>query len=155
MPAPTPGYVKNMIRRSFSEVLDPSPTKKDERRIWEFFNHECAYCGKKLDKNKKEGHIDHLVSSSCGGRNNISNRVLSCATCNEKEKLDMDWHVFLKTKNPDRRLAEVRKLKIVEWQKQNKLQPIDKKNIKELEIASNAVIAVYDEKIEKIRNLKK
>ncbi len=87
MPAPTPGYVKNMIRRSLRETIDPSPTKKEETRIWDFFNSECAYCGKKLRKINKEGHIDHLVPSALGGANHISNRVLSCADCNEKEKL--------------------------------------------------------------------
>jgi len=29
MPAPTPGYVKNMICRSLREIVDPSPTKKN------------------------------------------------------------------------------------------------------------------------------
>jgi len=73
MPAPTPGYVKNIVRRSLREIVDPSPSKKDEY---------------------KEGHMDHLVSSSVGGSNQISNRVLSCASCNEKEKLDMPWEQF-------------------------------------------------------------
>ena len=88
MPAITPGYVKNVIRRSLREIVDPSPTKEDEERIWKFFNSECAYCGKPLSKLQKQGHIDHLVPSSLGGPNHISNRVLSCATCNDAEKLD-------------------------------------------------------------------
>ena len=41
MPAIKPGYVRNMIRRSLREIVDPSPTKQDEERIWEFFNSEC------------------------------------------------------------------------------------------------------------------
>ena len=154
MPAPTPGYIKNMIRRSFRELVDPSPSKKDEKRIWEFFNYECAYCGKKLDKNKKEGHIDHLISSSIGGINHISNRVLSCAACNEKEKLDMDWQKFLKSKIPDKDLAEKRKLKIIEWQKQNKFYPANESLMKAIESASDSVVTCYEKKIKYVRDLK-
>lgn len=64
MPAPTPAYVKNIIRRSLREVVDPSPSKAEVKQIWEFFDSKCVYCGKELHKEKKEGHIDHLVSSS-------------------------------------------------------------------------------------------
>ena len=113
MPAPTPSYVKNIIRRSLREVVDPSPSKKDERKIWEFSNFECAYCGKKLRKEHKEGHIDHLVTSSLGGSNYISNRVLSCASCDEKEKLDMSGEKFLIQKNPNQNLLTKRKEKIL------------------------------------------
>jgi len=154
MPTPTPGYIKNMIRRSFREIIDPSPSKKDEKRIWKFFNYECAYCGKKLDKSKKEGHIDHLVSSSCGGKNHISNRVLSCASCNEKDKLDMDWQEFLKSKISDKNLTETRKSKIIKWQKQNKFQPLNQRLLKEIELVSNSVVAFYDKKTKYIRDLK-
>ena len=95
MPAITPGYVKNVIRRSLREIVDPSPTKEEEVRIWKFFNSECAYCGKPLSKPQKQGHIDHLFPSSLDGPNHISNRVLSCATCNEAEKLDGAWQEFM------------------------------------------------------------
>ncbi len=43
MPAPTPGYVKNMIRRSLREIVDPSPTKKDEEGIWKYFDFRPDY----------------------------------------------------------------------------------------------------------------
>jgi CRISPR/Cas system Type II protein with McrA/HNH and RuvC-like nuclease domain len=153
MPAPTPGFVKNMIGRSFKELVDPSPTKKDKRRIWEFFASKCAYCGKELDKNKKEGHIDHLVSSSVGGPNHVSNRVLSCASCNEEEKLDKDWRGFLLAKVADKQLAETRKSKIVEWQKQNAFIGVRKALMKEIDSAIHAVVNVYDQKVRHIRKL--
>jgi len=154
MPTPTPGYIKNMIRRSFRELVEPSPRKKDEERIWEFFNYECAYCGKKLDRNGREGRIDHLISSSSGGTNHISNRVLSCASCNDEEKLDMDWQKFLKAKIPDKSIAEKRKLKIIEWQRQNKFYPANELLMKAIESTGEVVVAFYDAKIKYIRELK-
>lgn len=50
MPAPTPGYVKNMIRRCFREQVDKSPTRAQVARIWEYFENSCAYCGAQLNK---------------------------------------------------------------------------------------------------------
>jgi len=154
MPAPTPCYVKNIIRRSLREVVDPSPSKKDKRKIWEFFNSECAYCGKKLRKEHKEGHIDHLVTSSLGGSNYISNRVLSCASCNEEEKLDMPWGKFLIQKNPNQNLLAKRKEKILHWQKLHKKVSLNKETIDKIEKIGNEVAAFYDKKIKMARNLK-
>lgn len=155
MPALTPSYVKNIIRRSLREVVDPSPSKKDERKIWEFFNSECAYCGKKLRKeHHKEGHIDHLVTSSLGGSNYISNRVLSCASCNEEEKLDMPWEKFLIQKNPNQNLLTKRKEKILHWQKLHKKVSLNKATIDRIEKIGNEVVAFYDKKIKMARNLK-
>lgn len=154
MPAPTPGYVKNMIRRSLREIVDPSPSKKEENKIWDFFNSECAYCGKKLDKAYKEGHIDHLVSSSQGGANHISNRVLSCATCNEKEKLDKPWGEFLAKKSPNKILASKRKEKIKQWQRISGIIICNKNILDKTEFLGNEVSAFYDEKIKIARKLR-
>ncbi len=153
MPAPTPSYVKNIIKRSLREIVDPSPNKKDTQKIWEFFNSECAYCGKKI-KEHKEGHIDHLVSSSSGGSNYISNRVLSCASCNEKEKLDMPWENFLIQKNPNKNLLVKRKEKILHWQKLHKKTSLNKATIDKIEKIGKEVAALYDKKIKMVRNLK-
>jgi len=154
MPAPTPGYVKNMIRRSLREIVDPSPSKKEENRIWEFFNSRCAYCGKKLEKAYKEGHVDHLVSSALGGANHISNRVLSCATCNEKEKLDKPWEEFLAKKNPNKILGSKRKEKIIQWQRMNGSTIRNGKILDKIELLGNEVAAFYDEKVEIARELR-
>jgi CRISPR/Cas system Type II protein with McrA/HNH and RuvC-like nuclease domain len=154
MPAPTPGYVKNMIRRSVREIVEPSPTKKDEQKIWDFFGSGCAYCGKKLNKGYKEGHIDHLVSSSLGGSNHISNRVLSCANCNEKEKLDMPWEKFLTQKNPDKSIASRRKDKILKWLSMHKTVIIKKEILDEIESLSNEVVDFYDKNVKLARQLR-
>lgn len=155
MPAITPGYVKNMIRRSLREIVDPSPTKKDEERIWEFFNSECAYCGKPLSKLQKQGHIDHLFPSSLGGPNHISNRVLSCATCNEAEKLDGAWQEFMVQKNRDPAVLRARIAKIHEWQKLNEKPALNQQKLREIESLGDSAVALYDAKVKAARKLNK
>lgn len=155
MPAVTPGYVKNVIRRSLREIVDPGPTKEDEERIWEFFNSECAYCGKPLSKLQKQGHIDHLVPSSLGGPNHISNRVLSCATCNEAEKLDRAWQEFMVQKNRDPAILRARIAKIHEWQKLNGKPTLNQEKLREIESLSESAVAFYDAKVKAARKLNK
>ena len=154
MPAPTPGYVKNMIRRSLREIVDPSPTKEDEERICKFFDCKCAYCNKPLRQLQKEGHIDHLIPASLGGPNHISNRVLSCATCNESEKLDAAWQEFILQKNQDPEVARTRTAKIRAWQKLNGEPLLDKNKLREIERLSESVISYYDAKVEEARRLR-
>jgi len=154
MPAPTPGYVKNIIRRSMRETVDPSPKAKDVNTIWDFFNSECAYCGKKLRKGYKEGHIDHLISASCGGANGISNRVLSCASCNEAEKLDMPWEEFLSKKCSNKHIEAERKNKILQWQKTHKESILGKDVLSKIKLLADDVTSYYDEKIKQARILR-
>ncbi len=155
MPAVTPGYVKNVIRRSLREIVDPSPTKEDEERIWKFFNSECAYCGKPLSKLQKQGHIDHLVPSSLGGPNHMSNRVLSCATCNEAEKLDGAWQEFIVQKNQNPAVLRVRIAKIHEWQKLNGKPTLNQEKLREIESLSESAVVFYDAKVKAARKLNK
>jgi CRISPR/Cas system Type II protein with McrA/HNH and RuvC-like nuclease domain len=155
MPAATPGYVKNMIRRSLREIVDPSPKKEDEERIWKFFNSKCAYCGKLLSKLQKQGHIDHLLPSSLGGTNHISNRVLSCANCNEAEKLDGAWQEFMVKKNLDPAVLRARIVKIHEWQKLNGKPTLNQEKLREVESLSESVVAFYDAKVRAARKLNK
>ena len=98
MPAVTTAYVKNIVRRGLSELVDPSPTKKDEDSIWRYFESTCAYCGTSLKRALGEGRIDHPEPASKGGANSIGNRVLACGVCNDKEKLDQPWEPFLRLK---------------------------------------------------------
>jgi len=154
MPISTPGYVRNMIRRSFREIADPGPTNKvDITKIWEFFESRCAYCGRKLNRENKEGHIDHLVSSSSGGRNHISNRVLSCADCNAEEKLDKPWEEFLAQKVSEGDLMDKRKERILQWQKENVVSQIDPEILDKVNSMSNDVIELYDQKVSELREL--
>lgn len=154
MPAPASGYVKNMIRRSFREIVDPSPTKEDEERIWKFFDYKCAYCGKLIRQHQKEGHIDHLVPASLGGPNHISNRVLSCATCNEAEKLDAPWEEFISRKNQDPDVVHIRVGRVREWQKLNGEPLLDKNKLSKIERLSESAVAYYDAKVKEARRLR-
>jgi len=156
MPAPTPGYVKNMIRRCFREQIDRSPTKSQLGKIWDYFHNSCAYCGKTLDRKNKEGHIDHLASASQRGANNISNRVLSCATCNEKEKLDEDWRVFLEKKISDKHLREERIKRIEQWMVTQDAgsSTIPERLLQQSERLAETVTKTFDSAIEQIRSMK-
>jgi len=121
MPAITTAYVKNIIRRCFSEIVDPSPNRRGVEAIWRHFDNRCAYCNRLLNRAAKEGHIDHLVSASGGGANAIGNRVLSCSSCNEKEKLDKPWEAFLKFKSGSDAEFVRRRQRILDWRKANPL----------------------------------
>lgn len=110
----TKGQTKNFIRRSLSEIIRSSPTKNEIKDIWEYFNNCCAYCWKKLSKG--EGHVDHLIPFDKCGKNGKYNRVLSCSTCNSKEKLDKDWDTFLKEKcGENEKIYTVRRNQIKNW----------------------------------------
>lgn len=156
MPAPTPGYVKNMIRRVLREILDPSPRGSDVSVIWEFFESRCAYCGSELRRSRKEGHIDHLVSSSQGGANHLWNRVLSCATCNEKEKLDLSWEEFLRKKSPDPAVSGQRRERIIRWQEQHPLPPRlkDEALFEQVSQLAEEAARFLDEKVEQVRGMR-
>ena len=156
MPGETPGYVKNMIRRCFREQIDRSPTDSQTKKIWEYFQNSCAYCGRTLDRKNREGHIDHLVSASQKGPNHISNRVLSCATCNEEEKLDKDWRVFLEQKVPDRSLREKRMKRIEQWMVTQGAGcfTIAEGLLQESERLADIAVRAFDSGIEKIRSMK-
>lgn len=50
---------KNGMARAVDSILDPWPSRKDP--IWGFFASSCAYCGLKLVKAARLGHIDHAT----------------------------------------------------------------------------------------------
>lgn len=150
MPAVTTSYAKNIIGRALREVVDRSPSKREIATLWGFFESGCAYCGALLSRDNKEGHVDHLVASSRGGVNHISNRVLSCARCNEKEKLDQPWEQFLRHKNPDEKLFLQRRSKILEWTSRSEVRR-DEELIKAAEQAAARVAACFDREVAGLR----
>jgi CRISPR/Cas system Type II protein with McrA/HNH and RuvC-like nuclease domain len=154
MPKPTPEYVRNMIRRSLRELVDPSPSRTEISDIWTYFKSECAYCGKKLNRKKREGQIDHLISASARGTNHISNRVLSCSQCNEKEKQHKPWKTFLSQKESDRHLRKEREMRIREWQKRNhRKTKLHRNVIKRIDELGDNICKFYDQGIKKVKNL--
>jgi len=115
MPKITVPYAKNIIRRALREIADPSPEPEQLELAWEHFQSCCAYCGVLLTKGSKDAHFDHLISATTGGRNHISNRVLCCANCNEKEKLDRPWEEFLRCKADNENEYQLRLGRIRVW----------------------------------------
>jgi hypothetical protein len=155
MPKVTTAYVKNVIRRSFREIIDPAPDKESVSKVWAFFNSMCAYCGTALDRLKKEGHIDHLISASQKGPNHLGNRVLSCATCNEKEKLDLPWESFLEKKLKDSALFKERKRKILEWLGKNQSTPLDEITLKAIDALADETVEFYESRVKSAKAIKK
>jgi len=112
MPAPSLPQTKNSIKRALWNLADPQPSKAEVQALWKHFESRCAYCGTKLNKDKRNGHLDHLVV----GRNHISNRVLSCGICNGDEKREQNWESFLASKcGNDTAKLQRRRKKILDW----------------------------------------
>ncbi len=156
MPAVTPAYAKNIIRRAFTELVDPGPSTVDRLRLWEHFRHACAYCGQLVRYGAKEGHLDHLVAAAQDGPNALGNRVLTCAPCNEQEKLDHPWEAFLKKKAPSPEEFAVRRQRILDWQKANPLPGgAMSRQLKELARAkADEVVAAFEQAVADVRQQK-
>jgi hypothetical protein len=156
LPALTNAQIKNFVRRAFREVVDPSPDRRAVAKIWAYFESQCCYCNRLLDQAAKEGHIDHLISAANGGPNQIGNRVLSCASCNEKEKLDQDWREFLVQKCPDPAERAARVARIEAWLRANEV--VQDSGINELVAAAarmaEEVNQLIDEKYGALRALR-
>jgi hypothetical protein len=87
---------KNRMRRTVKEILNPGPRNVDA--VWEHFDAHCAYCGKGLSRERREGHLDHADPD---GGNHLGNLVLACGNCNGDEKREESWHGFLRRKTLD------------------------------------------------------
>ncbi len=111
----TASMAKNKIKRSLNAICDPHPTKSEENTLWEYFDEQCAYCGKPIERNSRTGHLDHLISSAEGGSNSIYNHALSCATCNGDEKREESWHSFLSRRARSAEALKARRSKIEQW----------------------------------------
>ena len=116
MPKMTPGYAKNTITRSLRTILDPEPKEQEISQLWEFFKNKCAYCGCSLDRKSRQGHVDHLIpATEDDTTNHISNRVLSCRSCNGDEKGGAEWEKFLRTKTKNGKVFKARRGRIKTW----------------------------------------
>src|SRR4051812_14924850 len=99
------------MARAVESILDPWPPSTGP--IWDFFASECAYCGVKLVRGERLGHIDHATSKA---GNHLGNLVLACSVCNGDEKLDMGWREFLEQKVSNPELRRERTQRIERWQ---------------------------------------
>ena len=155
MPAMTPSKVKNSMRKSLLEMIDPSPSKQEVGRVWAFFDSKCAYCGVELSRVRREGHIDHLVPLSVNGVNHVSNRVLACGTCNGDEKRDVHWAEFIVQKcSANQTVLNERVAKIRGWQQLNKGQPLKPSVRREIEKICDQMFMQYDTAIKSAKSLR-
>lgn len=148
----SPSLAKNMIRRSLRGILDPHPSKQELKQLWQYFNARCAYCDCQVGVQEKDHQIDHLNPN---GGNHLSNRVLACSNCNEKEKRDSAWEAFLRTKAQSEEDFHVRSDRILAWTRRTKVEPkitSDEWRAVDLEIA--AVIEAYDKAMQRIRKIR-
>lgn len=110
-----PAWVKNIARRVLWAALERDISKSDRLEMAAFFESKCAYCDDALNT---RWHADHLYPVDSGGFNHLSNRVPSCPRCNEHEKRDMAWLIFLKQKCAgDKNLIRQRRQRIERWRK--------------------------------------
>lgn len=147
----TPSQVKNLMRRGLRLLVDPEPEPGERQRLMAFFEYSCAYCGTKIEKGK--GDLDHLMPAAQGGRNHISNRVISCKPCNAEEKRDKDWEVFLMEKHGNGEAFEARRRKIYAWlTKVGPVSPLSEATLQLLEEEARQATLVYDDACKKVRN---
>lgn len=148
----TLSQARNAIKRCLKEALDPTPSKKEVHRLWKYFDSSCCYCGTKVKQNDRTGHIDHLVPESAGGRNSISNRVLSCSICNGDLKLDSNWEDYLSRVcgKKDGNLFLARKTKIEEWIRGKELNMPEQEKVA-IENAFQEVNSVLSDVINRLR----
>lgn len=111
---------KNRMRRTIEEIIDPEPRNVDA--LWEHFSAQCAYCGRGLSRDRREGHVDHADPD---GGNDLGNLVLACASCNGDEKREESWHGFLRGKTLDDALFAERERRICAWLDQHPRKPAE------------------------------
>ncbi len=75
----------------------------------EHFDGCCAYCG----TSKKKLTADHLVAKSRGGKDEASNIVPACETCNQN-KGTSDWREFMMSMST---FSQERMNKVFSWRR--------------------------------------
>jgi 5-methylcytosine-specific restriction endonuclease McrA len=151
----TPSQAKNAIRRALAGVLDPHPSSSQVQQIWGFFDSSCAYCGQSLTRGTRDAHIDHLVSASAGGSNELGNFVLSCSICNGDEKREAPWEGFLRKKAVDDATFISRKDRIERWMSRCEAAIIVDAELRAaLDEEIEHAISAFDRALQRVRRLK-
>ncbi len=115
MATPGPPQARNAIKKSLFGLLGTKLTDEARDAIWEVFESSCAYCGRNLDRSRREGHMDHVVAAMAGGIEGLQNFVLACGVCNGDEKREMPWETFLATRAADPVVRREREARIRSW----------------------------------------
>lgn len=136
------------MRRAAEEIVDPGPGTVDP--VWDFFGSACAYCGRGLDRERREGQTDHAAPE---GGNHIGNLVLACSACNGDEKREMGWRKFLRLKNPDEATYERRAAQIDEWFSRNpRAAPRNSEEVVRLRSEIEDLIAAFGAKCAELKS---
>jgi hypothetical protein len=150
-----PAWVKNISRRVLWAAFDRDLTRPERQEMAKFFDNRCAYCGGSLSL---RWHADHVISVDNGGSNHISNRVPSCAKCNEDEKQERDWLEFLTAKcGEDKCLLGLKTDKIVAWRNAHSFSAVEITDTQRAAWKEEVAIlaAAIDLAWERLRNLRK
>ena len=140
----TKSQARNAIKRALKALVDPVPKVNEKKKVWDYFENKCAFCGLEMNRAERVGHIDHLIPESKGGKNALVNRVLSCSTCNGDEKLDQDWKEFLEYKCPESSQFLERKKCIEVWVERNGGEPVLSESVlAKLEVEFSSVNAAF------------
>lgn len=90
-------------------------TSSEAKRKWrqsikEHWNYQCAYCG-----SEENLTLDHIIPTSKGGSDRITNLVCACKSCNHDKGNTFwsDWYLMQNFFTTERLSA------IIEWQKQS------------------------------------
>lgn len=110
----SPAWAKNVARRVLWSALEKDLSHGERAAMMAHFSGRCAYCASEIEA---KWHADHLIA---GGTNHVSNRVPSCAKCNEHEKRERDWVEFLTEKCAgEGALLLERQSRILAWRERN------------------------------------
>ncbi len=142
---------RNYIRKSLKAINDPYPTESEKNLLWEYFENKCIYCNRKLVREERNGHLDHIIPSTDGGSNSIYNCVLACSICNGDEKREINWKDFLKEKCQNGNDLKDKISKIEYWMNKDTKK---RKEIEDEEIIIKEVLSKFDSAINKLKQYK-
>lgn len=151
----TPSMAKNLMSRSLRAIVDPYPSTDEVDLLWKHFRSRCAYCGARVQREARNGHVDHLIASSSSGRNSIYNRVLSCARCNGDEKRELDWETFLKCKAKSQAHFDSRWTRIEHWKRLGESSGVlDAETATKVESIVQGALASFEDALRRMRELR-
>jgi hypothetical protein len=145
---------KNKMRRSLGAILDPHPSRDDVNRLWSYFDSSCAYCGLRIHRESRGGHLDHVLAASLGGGNSIHNFVLSCARCNGDEKREAPWESFLADKCPHVGEASQRRGRIYDWLAKAAASSRSVEETARFEAIVSEALESFDHAVRQVRSLR-
>lgn len=85
----------NYLLNKVESIARRSTLKPFERVLLQYFEKKCFYCGKSLEKNNVQTHIDHFIPWSFVQSDQIWNLVLACSICNKSKSDKLPERLFL------------------------------------------------------------